>query len=143
MAMSEEEKDALTNQEAAEGAADAKKPASKLKGLSKKKKILAGVLALIVVVGVGFWSWHETPEFCVSICHKPMDSKYLDTLYANPYEKAVDKWGNDVEYAGAMLASLHGNMGKHRRSAGRWRSCGLPRSAGRLPRCRQRRRRGR
>jgi len=112
MAMSEEEKDALTNQEAAEGAADAKKPASKLKGLSKKKKILAGVLALIVVVGVGFWSWHETPEFCVSICHKPMDSKYLDTLYANPYEKAVDKWGNDVEYAGAMLASLHGNMGK-------------------------------
>ena len=90
MAMSEEEKDALTNQEAAEGAADAKKPASKLKGLSKKKKILAGVLALIVVVGVGFWSWHETPEFCVSICHKPMDSKYLDTLYANPYEKAVD-----------------------------------------------------
>ena len=40
MAMSEEEKDALTNQEAAEGAADAKKPASKLKGLSKKKKIV-------------------------------------------------------------------------------------------------------
>lgn len=56
MAMSEEEKDALTNQEAAEGAADAKTPASKIKGFSKKKKILVGVLALIVVIGVGFWS---------------------------------------------------------------------------------------
>ncbi len=92
----------------AEGAAQ---PAGKKKR-SKKTTIIAVVIAAVVALGGGFWFWHETPEFCVSICHTPMDKKYLDTLYANPYESAVDKWGNHVEKADAMLASKHGAMGK-------------------------------
>ena len=86
------------------------KPAPKKK--NRKAVILGAVVAIIAVVGFGFYQWHETPEFCVSICHSPMDKTYLDTLYANPYEPAVDKWGNEVTKADAMLASKHGAMGK-------------------------------
>lgn len=86
------------------------KPAPKRK--SRKTAIIGGIVAIIAVVGFGFYQWHETPEFCVSICHAPMDKAYLDTLYANPYEPAVDKWGNEVTKADAMLASKHGAMGK-------------------------------
>lgn len=85
-------------------------PAPKKK--SKKMVVVAAIVAAIAVIGFGFYQWHETPEFCVSICHTPMDTRYLDTLYANPYEPAVDKWGNEVTKADAMLASKHGAMGK-------------------------------
>lgn len=94
-------------------------PASKgfkrgpFKNMSKRAAtILAVVVAVVAVGGIGMYKWHETPSFCTAICHTPMDAKYLDTLYANPYEPSVDKWGNEVAYSGAMLASLHGNMGK-------------------------------
>ena len=87
-----------------------KEPAPKKK--SRKAVIIGAIVAVIVIAGLGFNAWHETPEFCVSICHTPMDSAYLDTLYANPYEPAVDKWGNEVTKADAMLASKHGAMGK-------------------------------
>ncbi len=88
-----------------EGAAPKKK-------VSKKKAIIGAIIAFVAAFGFGFYQWHETPEFCVTICHTPMNQEYLQTLYANPYEPAVDKWGNEVEYAGGMLASIHGNMGK-------------------------------
>lgn len=112
--MSDEEK---TAQLAAESAAQAEGesvqgavPKKKKKG--NKAKIIGVIVAVIVVVGFAFYQWHETPEFCTSICHTPMDGKYLDTLYANPYKPAVDKWGNEVTKADAMLASKHGAMGK-------------------------------
>lgn len=79
---------------------------------SKKLTIIGAIVAVLVVAGVGFWQWHETPEFCTAICHTPMNATYLATLYANPYEPAVDKWGNEVTKAKSMLASVHGNMGK-------------------------------
>lgn len=79
---------------------------------SKKLTIVGIIVAAIVVAGVGFWTWHETPEFCTAICHTPMNATYLETLYANPYGPAVDKWGNEVTKAKSMLASVHGNMGK-------------------------------
>ena len=82
--------------------------------------IIGIVVAVVVVAGIGFYQWHETPEFCTAICHTPMDGKYLDTLYANPNEPAVDKWGNTVTKADAMLASKHGAMGK------RCMSCHVP-----------------
>ena len=84
----------------------------KKKAASLKAKIIAIVCAVIAVAGVGFWQWHETPEFCTAICHTPMDDIYRQTLYANPYEASTDKWGNQVEKADAMLASKHGAMGK-------------------------------
>ena len=90
---------------------EAAQPAPRKKR-SKKLAIVGVVIAAIVAIGAGFWAWHETPEFCVSICHTPMDGKYLDTLYANPDKPAIDKWGNEVSKADAMLASKHGAMGK-------------------------------
>ena len=45
----------------------------------KRGWIVAGVVAAVIVVaGVGFWVWHETPGFCDSVCHSPMDS-YVET----------------------------------------------------------------
>ena len=79
---------------------------------NKKFAIIGAIVAVIAAVGFGFWQWHETPEFCTAICHTPMDDNYLQTLYANPYQPAVDKWGNEVTKARSMLASVHGNMGK-------------------------------
>ena len=79
---------------------------------SKKAAIIGAIVAVIAAFGFGFYQWHETPEFCVTICHTPMDTAYLDTLYANPYGPAKDKWGNEVSKADAMLASKHGAMGK-------------------------------
>lgn len=79
----------------------------------KKKKagIVAGVVvAIVVVAGAGFYVWHEQPSFCDAICHTPMDG-YLDTLEATPGEPAVDKWGNEVTDASAMLAAVHGAEG--------------------------------
>ncbi|MBQ3302388.1 MAG: cytochrome c3 family protein [Eggerthellaceae bacterium] len=98
----------------------AQPPVPKPKFKNRKFAIIGAIIAAIAAVGFGFWQWHETPEFCVAICHTPMDETYLQTLYANPYEPAVDKWGNKVDKAGAMLASLHGKMGK------RCMSCHVP-----------------
>lgn len=55
--------------------------------LSPKRKvkrcwIVAGVVAAVIVVaGAGFWVWHETPGFCNSVCHSPMDS-CVETYYS-------------------------------------------------------------
>ena len=49
---------------------------------AKRGWIIGGVVAAVIVVaGAGFWVWHETPSFCNSICHSPMDS-YVDTYYS-------------------------------------------------------------
>ena len=49
---------------------------------AKRGWIIGGVVAAVIVVaGAGFWVWHETPSFCDSICHSPMDS-YVDTYYS-------------------------------------------------------------
>ena len=49
---------------------------------AKRSWIIGGVVAAVIVVaGAGFWVWHETPSFCNSICHSPMDS-YVDTYYS-------------------------------------------------------------
>ena len=87
-------------------------PKPKLKIKNKKLAIIGAIVGVVAALGIGFYVWHETPEFCTSICHTPMTPTYLETLYANPYEPAIDKWGNEVTKAKAMLASVHGNMGK-------------------------------
>lgn len=74
---------------------------------ARKIPIALGTLAVILVAaGAGFWVWHEQPSFCNAICHTPMDP-YLPTYEAEPGGEAVDKWGNEVEDAGAMLAASH------------------------------------
>ncbi len=77
------------------------------KKLPKKLPIIAGVVvAVLAVACVGGLVWHEQPSFCNAICHTPMDG-YLQTLEATPGESATDKWGNEVEDASSMLASVH------------------------------------
>lgn len=72
-----------------------------------KAIIASGVVAAVVIVaGLGFWSWHETPGFCSAVCHTPMDG-YQETLEATLGEPAVDKYGNTVSDSSAMLAASH------------------------------------
>lgn len=94
--MTEEEK--KVEEPTAEPAAQKKK---------KKWPIVVGVVvAVLVVAGVGFFIWHEQPSFCNAICHTPMDP-YLPTYEAEPDQAAIDKWGNEVTNANAMMAPLH------------------------------------
>ena len=101
-----------TTEEAVEDArtTDSAEPLPKKRNC-KKLAIAAAVVVVIAAIGIGFWQWHETPEFCTAICHTPMDDAYRQTLYANPHESSTDKWGNRVERADAMLASTHGASG--------------------------------
>jgi hypothetical protein len=79
-------------------------PAPKRKG---KKGIVVGiVVAVIVVVGIGFWAWHNTPGFCNAFCHSPMDP-YLQTYEAQSGTPATDKYDHDVSNGSAMLAVIH------------------------------------
>lgn len=56
---------------------------------AKKKWIVLGVVvAVIVVAGAGFWAWHNTPGFCNSICHSPMDA-YVESYSSGDPGKLV------------------------------------------------------
>ena len=46
---------------------------------SNKGKIIGVVIAAIVALGGGFMAWHDTPGFCNSVCHDPMDS-YVESV---------------------------------------------------------------
>ena len=83
-----EEQNAAEMREAAEAQASIDAQSDSLPGEpSSKRKVKRGwivaavVAAVIVVAGVGFWVWHETPGFCNSICHSPMDS-YVESYYS-------------------------------------------------------------
>ena len=83
-----EEQNVAEMQEAAEAQASIDEQSDSLPGeLSPKRKvkrgwIVAGVVAAVIVVaGVGFCVWHETPGFCNSVCHSPMDS-YVESYYS-------------------------------------------------------------
>lgn len=72
-----------------------------------KRVIMIAIAAMVlIVVGSGFWIWHEQPGFCNAFCHTPMDP-YLPTFEATPGEAALDKWGHEVSDASAMMAPLH------------------------------------
>lgn len=87
------------------GSSESAEPKSE--GSRKKIGAVAGVLgAVFIIAGAGFFVWHEQPSFCNAICHMPMDP-YMSTYEAEPGGAAVDKWGNEVEDAGAMLSVTH------------------------------------
>ncbi len=119
MVMTEELKntEAATPETPAEGIVEdaanvAAEPEVDTTAAPKKKKrrkwpiILGVVVVVLIAAGAGFWVWHEQPSFCNAICHTPMDP-YLPTYEATPGEAAVDKWGNEVTDASAMMAALH------------------------------------
>lgn len=114
-----EEKDVVAVEEAAEKAA----PKAK-----KKKKwpiVLGTIVGVLVVIGVGFFVWHEQPSFCNAICHTPMDP-YLPTYEAEPGSATIDKWGNEVSDAGAMLAASHRVAGEESGSKITCMKCHVP-----------------
>lgn len=76
---------------------------------SKKPLIASIVVAVVVLAGIGFWTWHNTPGFC-GVCHTPM-STYVATYEAQPNAQATDKWGNDVTNSNAMLVVTHKEAG--------------------------------
>ena len=80
-------------------------PAEKRK--SKKLPIIAVVIAVIAIAGIGFWSWHETPGFCAAFCHN-MD-RYLEGYEQEQGVTGVDKYGNAVSNTNAMMATMHRN----------------------------------
>ena len=91
----------------------ASQPAAK-RPMEKRKRLgitLGCIAVVLVVAGAGFMVWHEQPSFCNAICHDPMDP-YLPTFEATPGQPATDKWGNEVEDAGSMLAAVHNQVGK-------------------------------
>lgn len=50
------------------------------KASKRNKWVIPGVIvAIIVVMGIGFGVWHETPSFCNSVCHDPMDP-YVESV---------------------------------------------------------------
>ncbi len=113
MTESEESKRATGVGETAEDAAAAGQPSAK-KAVNKRQRLgiaLGCVVVVLVVAGAGFAVWHEQPSFCNAICHSPMDP-YLPTYEATPGQSATDKWGNEVEDAGSMLAAVHNQVGK-------------------------------
>ncbi len=83
-----EEQNVAEMQEAAEAQASIDAQSDSLSSEPSPKRkvkrgwIVAGVVAAVIVVaGVGFWVWHETPGFCNSVCHSPMDS-YVESYYS-------------------------------------------------------------
>ena len=104
--------------EVAEETTEAAEAAPAPKRKKKKLAIVGGVVAVVVVLGVGLWVWHEQPSFCNAICHAPMDAygaTYLDG--------DVDKYGNELDETEA-LAMMSFN---HKVNAdARCMSCHLP-----------------
>ncbi len=66
-----------------------REPAMPEKKRSKRGWIVAGIIAVVVVVaGIGGWVWHEQPGFCNAICHSPMD-KYVESYSENDPGKMI------------------------------------------------------
>lgn len=79
----------------------------------KKKKwpiVLAIILGVLVLAGVGGWVWHEQPSFCAAICHSPMDP-YLETYDQAAGVAGIDKYGREVSNTDSMLAVTHAAAG--------------------------------
>lgn len=60
-------------------AADVAGEAAPKKAKRNKWVIPGVVVAVIVVLGIGFSVWHSTPGFCNAICHDPMDP-YVESV---------------------------------------------------------------
>lgn len=106
--MSEETKKEETAAKATEQAAA--EPAAKKAG-KKKWPIVVGIIVVVLVVaGIGMWTWHSQPSFCNAFCHTPMDG-YVETATSAPNTAATDKWGNAVSNSNAMLSVVHAQSG--------------------------------
>ena len=72
----------------------------------KKLAIFGVVIVVIVLIGCGFWVWHESPGFCNAMCHDSMNS-YVESYDQEAGQQGTDKYGNAVSNTNAMLAVSH------------------------------------
>lgn len=79
---------------------------------NKKLTIVGVVVVVIVVAGMGFWTWHNSPSFCSAFCHTPMNN-YVETYDQQAGAPGTDKWGNDVSNSSAMLVVSHKEAGQN------------------------------
>ena len=76
-------------------------PAPKQKLPNNKKLTIVGVVVVVIVVaGMGFWTWHNSPSFCGAFCHTPMNN-YVETYDQQAGAPGTDKWGNEVSNGSA------------------------------------------
>lgn len=114
-----------TTQESQTEAAD--KMELPIKKPKRKNRILTLCVVTVVVIatGCGLWVWHEQPSFCSSFCHTPMDP-YLPTYETTVGQAALDKWGNHVTEASAMMAPAHGALADEGEEGMTCVSCHVP-----------------
>lgn len=70
------------------------------KKAGNRGKIIGIVVAVVVVLGIGFTVWHNQPSFCNTVCHVPMDhtvqsyysgdAKYGVTVHAQNNKACLD-----------------------------------------------------
>lgn len=93
------------------GSATSTTSTTKPRRVRKKSVIAATCIAIVAIVGIAFWHWHETPGFCGTMCHNSM-SAYSETFVQELGKPGVDKWGNAVSNVSAMLGPVHNQVGK-------------------------------
>ena len=95
--MSDEKLDKKT-----EGAAEEAQPKKK----RTKKLAIAGIVVVaLVAIGAGMMVWHESPDFCSTMCH--IEGTYVDNYMQEQGVAGVDKYGTEVSNTNAMMAVLH------------------------------------
>lgn len=84
--------------------ASATEPAPKRKG-KKKFAIIGVVIVVLVAVGAGMMVWHESPDFCSTMCH--IEDAYVKNYLQEQGAPGVDKYGHEVTNTNAMMAVMH------------------------------------
>lgn len=81
-------------------------PKKKKKGNLRNKLIVLGVVVVVLLAaGGGMLVWHESPDFCSTVCH--VEQTYVKNYLQKQNEPGIDKYGNEVSNANAMMAVLH------------------------------------
>lgn len=84
----------------------AEAPAPKRRG-ARRVVVAVVIVAVCALVGFGgLVAYAGTDAFCMEACHTPMGG-FAGTYDATVGEPTVDKWGNPVDDASAMLATTH------------------------------------
>lgn len=67
-----------------------------------KISIIVAAVAVVAVLGAGFWTWHMQPSFCNAFCHSPQDN-YVASYYSGDPGLGVTAHAQ----AGANCLSCH------------------------------------
>ena len=91
--------------DASHGKRKAKKKRTRKPFTKAKAAVLAVIVVVIIAAAAGMYSWHESPDFCSTMCH--IENTYVNN-HAQPQNSiGTDKYGNVVSNSNAMMAVLH------------------------------------